>query len=180
MGTTVSLDEVPNDAGDEENGNRLGPLARGMELSNAIYAKVVMIQGVVNDTQNLSLNKFSEVERRMKRIEQMVRAIAMAPAVRYRGTGTAGIGGTLAPPARVGEPVPSRPAVLGACPRTLSGLWDEYQNGVGGRKPAREFTRSERGQTNVKFKYSRRLIVWKCIERLVDKGNTLSTAFTRI
>ena len=65
MGATVSLDEVLNDAGGEENGNRLGSLARGMKLSNAIYAKVATIQGVVDETQNLSLNKFSEVERRL-------------------------------------------------------------------------------------------------------------------
>ena len=59
-------------------------------------------------------------------------------------------------------------------------MWDEYQNGAGGRKPARKFTRSERGQKNADFKYSGRLIVWKCIESLIDKHNTLSTAFTQI
>ena len=75
----------------------------------------------------------------------------------------------------------SPPDLLCGCPRTFSGMWDEYQNGVGGRKSAREFTsRAERGQKNAKFEYSRRIIVWKCIKMLVDKGKTLSTAFTQI
>ena len=177
MGGTVSLDELPNNAGgNKENGNGIAPLARGMELLNVICANVAMTQGVVNATQNLNLNKLSEIERRVKKIEQMVRSIAMASAVRYGGTaggGSAAGGGTVAPPAQVGEPVPSRSAVLGACPRTLLGLWDEYQNGEGGRKAVRKFTRTERGQHNVKFKYSMRRIVWKCIERLVDIGNRM-------
>ena len=42
-------------------------------------------------------------------------------------------------------------AGLSAHPRTLYELWDEYTNGIGGRKPAREFTSQERGK--VKYKY---------------------------
>ena len=57
-------------------------------------------------------------------------------------------------------------------------LWDEYVNGIGGRKPAREFTRVERGR--VKHIYSKRLIIWRCIKRLLDRGYTLSTAINKI
>ena len=42
-----------------------------MGLSNAIYAMVLTTQGVVNDTQNLNMNKISEIERKVKRIKQM-------------------------------------------------------------------------------------------------------------
>ena len=63
-------------------------------------------------------------------------------------------------------------------PRTLGALWNKWQNGITGSKPAREFSRQEKGR--VKFKYSNRLIVWKCIERLLDRGNNLSTAFSKI
>jgi hypothetical protein len=51
-------------------------------------------------------------------------------------------------------------------------------NGLGGSKPARDFNRVERGR--VKFKYARRLIVWKCIKRLVVGGCNLNTALMRI
>jgi hypothetical protein len=45
-------------------------------------------------------------------------------------------------------------------------------------KAAREFTRSERGCN--KFKYSRRMVVWKCIQRLLEQGGTVGTAVQRI
>ena len=109
-----------------------------------------MTQDVVNRTQNLTMNKFLEIERKVKRINQTVWSIAMAPAVRYRETCSAG-GGTAAMSralAQLGELIPTRSALVGVYPRTLSGLWDEYQDGVRGRKAAREFTRVERGQKN--------------------------------
>ena len=80
------------------------------------------------------MNKISEivVERRVKRIKQIVWSIVMALAVRYRVTSSAGDGTAAMPraPAYVGEPILARPAVVSVCPRTLSGLWVEYQKGV--------------------------------------------------
>mgnify|MGYP003512971962 FL=1 len=52
-------------------------------------------------------------------------------------------------------------AELCLCPRTLYDLWQEYQYGLGGRKPAKYFTPTERGK--VKHKYSRRKVVWETI-----------------
>ena len=57
-------------------------------------------------------------------------------------------------------------------------MWEGYTNGIGSNKAARDFTAQERGRC--KYKYSRRLVVWKCIERLVVRGNTLNMAFRRI
>lgn len=47
-------------------------------------------------------------------------------------------------------------------------LWDEYEYGVGGNKAAREFTPAERGK--VKFKYSRRKIVWDVINNMCNRN----------
>ena len=44
--------------------------------------------------------------------------------------------------------------VLSPHPRTLYEVWVEYNNGIGGRKPARKFSSQERGK--VKYKYYRR------------------------
>jgi hypothetical protein len=52
------------------------------------------------------------------------------------------------------------------------------QNGIGGKKAAREFTRSERGRN--KFKSCRRMVVWKCIQRLLDRRGTVGSAVRRI
>ena len=76
---------------------------------------------------------------------------------------------------------PEELAVLDCCPKTLFVLWDEYVNGIGGLKPAREFIRCERGLKQNKFKYCNHLIVWKCMERSITRGgNTVSVAVRKI
>ena len=63
-------------------------------------------------------------------------------------------------------------------PRTIFELWDEWTVGIGGRKPAKDFTAAERGK--VKFKYCRRKVVWDCITRLTRSGMTAHTAMDKI
>ena len=63
-------------------------------------------------------------------------------------------------------------------PRTLNILWEEYVNGVDGRKAACLFTSQERG--GVKHKYYRRKVIWDCISALVRAGFTAQVAIDRI
>jgi hypothetical protein len=70
------------------------------------------------------------------------------------------------------------PATLSPTPRTLHLLWDEYEQGIGGRKAARFFSREERGKA--KHKYHRRKVVWDCIAELVRAGLTSQVAIDRI
>jgi hypothetical protein len=42
-------------------------------------------------------------------------------------------------------------STLSPNPRSLYLLWDEYENGIGGRKAARLFSREERGTVKDKF-----------------------------
>ena len=69
-------------------------------------------------------------------------------------------------------------ASLIRCPRDLYTLWQEYEFGIGGRKPARQFTPQERGK--VKVQYSRRKCAWNVIERLIRSGYTAQTACDKI
>ena len=69
-------------------------------------------------------------------------------------------------------------ATLMPTPRSLHDLWNEFQQGVGGRKPARLFSFSERGRS--KFKYCRRKIVWDLIAGLVRQGHTADAGIDRI
>ena len=62
----------------------------------------------------------------------------------------------------------SATANLSSCPRTLYELWDEYTVGIGGSKPAKDYTAQERGKC--KYKYYRRKIVWDLIARLTGSG----------
>ena len=142
-----------------------------------MYAKLSTTQVTLSDVQNSSISKFADVERRIRRIEEHVRMIARGMALGARGRDHQR---TAAGERRhaVGLPEVGKPATLFKCARTLNVLWDEYVNGIGGRKPARDFTRVERGR--VKDKYSKRLIVWRCITRLLNRGYDLSTAFNKI
>lgn len=72
----------------------------------------------------------------------------------------------------------TRPATLMRNPKRLKFLRDEYQNGIGGRKPAREFTRAERGRC--KAVYSQRKPFWECMERQLDRGGTKVTALRQV
>ena len=72
----------------------------------------------------------------------------------------------------------SNVANLSAHPRTLFELWDEYTVGIGGSKPAREFTASERGRC--KYKYYRRKLVWDVISRMTATGLSSHVAIDRI
>ena len=69
-------------------------------------------------------------------------------------------------------------STLSPNPRTLYLLWDEYENGIGGRTAARLFSREERGK--VKDKFYRRKVVWDCVATLVRAGLTAQVAIDRI
>ena len=57
------------------------------------------------------------------------------------------------------------PATLGKNPKTLHSLWREFEEGLGGRKPAKMFTARERGK--VKQMYYRRKVVWDSVALLI-------------
>jgi hypothetical protein len=57
-------------------------------------------------------------------------------------------------------------------------LWNEYEFGIGNRKPAKLFTAAERGK--VKYIYYRRKIVWDNIAELVRSGLDAKTACDKI
>ena len=74
------------------------------------------------------------------------------------------------------------PATLSPTPRTLAELWEEYQFGIGGRKPAKDWSGIERGnkQFGIKQKYYRRKMVWLTIEKLMERGDTRNAAINKI
>jgi hypothetical protein len=57
-------------------------------------------------------------------------------------------------------------------------LWVEYQTGIGGRKPARDFTAQERGRD--KYRFYRRKHVWDIVVNLVNAGVQARVEIDRI
>jgi hypothetical protein len=68
---------------------------------------------------------------------------------------------------------------LSSHPRTLYELWKEYEYGIDGRKPAKAFSKNERGGKN-KFKYCRRRIFWDIIVLHVRAGYTAEMAIEKV
>ena len=72
-----------------------------------------------------------------------------------------------------------RPLIrLSRCPKNLYILWQEFEFGLEGKKPARDFTAEERGVN--KFAYSRRKVFWDLVEQLTRRGYTSDAAIDRI
>ena len=70
-------------------------------------------------------------------------------------------------------------ASLSPAPKDLYQLWNEYEHGIGGRKPAKHFSLHERGK--VKHIYSLRNAGWQIIMGLVVRlGHTSEVAIDRI
>ena len=74
------------------------------------------------------------------------------------------------------------PATLAPTPRFIADLWDEYMFGMGNRKPAKDFSPQESGNTRngIKQKYYRRKFVWLTIEKMIDRGESKNSAIHKI
>ena len=69
---------------------------------------------------------------------------------------------------------------LSRFPKTLYVLWEEYEFGIDGSKPAKYYDAKDRGNKHVKDRYVRRKVVWDCIQRQIDKGMSSDVAIERI
>jgi hypothetical protein len=147
---------------------------RERERLQAIYSQLTALRRG-QDAQTTILDRFVIQRARGERapILANLRRIAMQPILR-----------NVAPPEEGEEEAGNNnaeaifAATLCANPRSLHVLWEEYERGIGGRKPARLFIRQERGR--VKHKHHRRKILWDLILTLVRGGITAQVAIDRI
>jgi hypothetical protein len=65
-------------------------------------------------------------------------------------------------------------------PKTLHILWEEWENGIGGRKPASQFTEHESGQRRTKSTFSRRKAFWNLVCHLIRRGHSADDSINRI
>ena len=76
------------------------------------------------------------------------------------------------------EPIIQAPPAQLSKVANLYELWQEYEFGIGGNKGAKYFTSYERGK--VKHKYTRRKVIWDCIQRQINRGLQYNVAIDRI
>ena len=71
-----------------------------------------------------------------------------------------------------------RVPALSRLPKTLHALWQEYEFGSPGKKPARDFTPAERGK--VKHTYYMRKFLWNTVAEMVRSGIDANVACDKI
>ena len=152
--------------GTHQEGPQLAGATAGIRSGEIIISQVSTLQQRVEDMRNDLTGILAEHRRFMSTINTNVRRIVVRPVVQGR------INDTLASGA-------SRVRVkLSKSPRDLWTLWMEYESGLNGQKPARDFTAAERGAN--KFTYSHRKVVWDAVEKLMKRGNAAEVAIDRI
>ena len=77
---------------------------------------------------------------------------------------------------RFAEPSDCRPAKL-AKVRRLGDYWQEWEHGIGGNKPAKEWTSSE---SKANSTYSRRLPIYLLLQRLIHRKKKLPAEAFRL
>jgi hypothetical protein len=142
-----------------------------MEWRNFVTAKICGMENRIHDLQSNQGGHHGELLKRLDKIERNLRRMSVAPGRRGASRSGGGVGGA-------NESQALMPANLCKCPKNLYVLWAEFESGVGGNKPARLFTASERGK--VKFKYCRRKIVWDVIDNLVKRGLSSDVSIDRV
>ena len=148
----------------------------------ALHSQVLGNRRRLDEIEQQHQQNHLQQMRQYQTLNSNVRRLAMAPARRIgngnnnngNGAGNNNDGGNGNGNGNANQPA----ATLSPTPRCLYVLWQEYTQGIGGRKAARLFTPQERGQ--VKHRYTRRKVVWDTIDRLVRQGLTANVAIDRI
>ena len=180
-GGNLRIDEM---CGTEENSGvcENGPYSHDNAMIQAIYSQVRNLRASSDELKS-SLNvRFGCVDQKMSVMGSNLNRIAAQPFLRKNGL--LGQSNRDKPP-QEGNVVASSSTekasyayTLYTTPKTLDILWEEYEFGIGGRVPAKNFTSIQRGK--VKHSYARRKIIWDCILNQISKGYTAQTACKRI
>ena len=166
----VYLDEAVEDAEagrNDDSGGGLRPTSitdrPTRDQLRALHSQLVVVKSSISKLERMITEEKVTAQRYYQSMQANIKRIAMSPGRRI--------------PTAV-EPVVREQVTLSSNPRTLYDLWEEYNTGIGGRKAAKHFSPSERGK--VKYKYTRRKVVWEVITKLTNSGLHANTAIDRI
>jgi len=195
-GDQVIMVELGND-GEEDGVERNDGVQRNVPStsdaylnSQAILSQQLQAQRQAQETKAEVLDQIHEVRtqflRQLHNIHSAVKRIAIQPVV--RASARPRIGDTTATSidddinndfsTLFGDRERRPPVKLYKNPRTLFDLWQEYEFGIAGTKPAKEFTRAERGEN--KSLYCRRNVFWQLMVQMIHAGHTSDSAIDKI
>ena len=132
----------------------------GEEVIQNLGSQIFNMQQIVGDFRNEVNSLFCDQRRQINVLSANVRRIGLRSAVQ--------------------QPVNERivQVRLSKCPRDLWVLWKEWEQGLGGVKPAKAFTHAERGAN--KFSFCRRKVFWDTVEGMVRRGQMADVAIDTI
>jgi hypothetical protein len=160
-----------------------------LQQAQALHGHREQLQAVLNQIHQL---RQQQSESQMSLAESIVQLQAfcahrfsrltlnmnrMRAAAPFAGAANGGVGGIPAGDGGLAAPPAARNATLSPGPKTVHDLWVEYQHGIGGRVPAKDFRGPERGRC--RSTYCKRNRVWAIIKRLVDAGIDADVACDR-
>jgi hypothetical protein len=117
---------------------------------------------MITETQRSFRDLQEFMQKNIQRMNSSIKRIALQPVVRPRNE----------------EARERARALLVKCPRDLFVLWQEYEHGIDGSKPARLFTSKERGQC--KYTFSLRMNFWSIVEEMIRRGHTSDSALDKV
>ena len=177
--------EEAADQGDQQQGAAQQPT---QQMLRTLVTQLNTIERRFNEFQESVRNNNgdlrTDIGRQLATLNRNIRRLYVVPAYRRaageQNDNNGGNGGGGAQNGGDGQGDAAVPfaSTLSRTPRTLYDLWTEYEYGIGGRKPAKDFTATERGR--VKYMYHRRKVVWDKVAELVRAGHTAQVAIDRI
>ena len=161
---TIATDEDLNNLAATNGDNNIGTLNdRPMrDQVRALQSQLMGVKAQLEDITKLIKEENIAKGRQLQALNANIKRIGLSPAR----------------PIRLTVGISSQSASLSPHPRNLYELWDEYVIGIRGRKPAREFTSTDRGK--LKYKYYRRKKLWDLVSALTRSGLTHHVAIDRI
>ena len=149
----------------------------------AILSQQLSTQRRIEEVKGELLSELTRVSsnfsRQLRNIHGAVKRIAVQPVVRTVWASSRRRGDSNTSSSNSGSAEGNRSgAELYPRPQNLYDLWQEYEFGLSGKKPAKDFTRAERGK--VKFAYCRRKVFWDVIVKLVNAGHMSNSAVDEV
>ena len=180
-GAQLNMMELHRDPDDETEENENEPRSDmpNEEATTAIISQQITTHRRVEEVTSQLMNELGRISlgfsRQFSNIHRAIKRIALQPVLRPARSRTGSSISDQSTNVNGGRECHAR---LYRGVKNLWDLWQEYEYGLGGNKPARDFTRQERG--HVKFVYSRRKVFWEVMCKLVRAGHTSDSAIDLI
>lgn len=152
-------------------------VARDSKHMSAIYSKVQHLDRSHDEVLSSLKTRFSELTSQIRIVNNGIKNLGILPFVKTKNQTFAKLDISCI------EHDPDQSTdnykySLSKRPKDLMTLWVEYQFGISGRAPAKDFTSVQRGK--VKSQYHQRNLVWSCILRLTNQGHSAESSCEKI